>query len=161
MKIRFSANILPLSWLIRLWCFSKVSHVEFIFSNGDMIYPAVETGHTILTRNKEYFQEYEFELDITKKEEQILRKWAESQIGVPYDYTALAPLNVLIPRKKKFWKDDIRWMCSEFCAYGLELVGIKLFPDDYRKVTPSDLMKALEKSPRAKLIREETKIKFI
>lgn len=143
MKIRFSANILPLSWLIRFWTLSKTSHVEFIFSDETLIYPAVETGHVILTRKKRYFKEYEFELNLTKEQEKTIRDWAESQIGIKYDYTALAPFNVLIPRYKKSWKDNKRWMCSEFCAYGLELVGIKLFSDDYKKITPANLYKAL------------------
>ncbi len=145
MKIRFSANILPLSWLIRLWTWSPVSHCEFVFSDGTMIYPAVENGHVILTKNKRYFREYEFELAVTAEQEQKLREWAESQIGIKYDYTALAPFNVLIPRTKKLWKDDQRWMCSEFCAYGLELIGFELFPDNFKKIAPSDLYTELKK----------------
>lgn len=154
MKIRFTANFLPLSWLIRLWCSSRVSHVEFMFSDGTMIYPAVEIGQTILNKNKRYFREYVFELDITAKQQKDIRDWAESQIGVPYDYTALAPFNVLIPRKKKSWKDSNIWMCSEFCAYGLELAGIELFPDNFKKIKPSDLFDAIKNCPKAKLIKE-------
>ena len=140
MKIKFTSNRLPLSYLIRLWCVSKVSHVEFVFSDGVSIYPAVETGRTILTK-KTYRNEYIFDLDLTAEQEALVRSWAESQIGVPYDYTALAPWNVFIPRKKSSWKDPAYWMCSEFCAYGLELVGIKFFEDSCKKITPADLYK--------------------
>ena len=45
-------------------------------------------------------------------------------------------------------------MCSEFCAYGLELAGIKLFPDNFKKVKPSDLFDAIKKCPRAKPVKE-------
>lgn len=146
MKIVFSANILPLSWLIRLWCMSSVSHVQFEFSDGVQIFPSVEVGRTILTRNKNYTWEYPIELNISSSQEKTLREWAESQIGKPYDYTALAPLNVLIPRKKKFWKDDERWMCSEFCAYGLELIGFEIFEETDKKIKPSDLYSAFLKT---------------
>ena len=138
MKIKFTSNRLPLSYLIRLWCFSKVSHVEFVFSDGVSIYPAVETGRTILTK-KTYTNEYIFDLNLTAEQEAKVRQWAESQIGVIYDYTALAPFNWIIPRAKSSWKDPKFWMCSEFCAYGLELVGIKLFDDAHKKIKPSDL----------------------
>jgi uncharacterized protein YycO len=125
-----------------------------MFSDDTMIYPALEIGQTILNKNKRYFREYVFELDVTAKQEKEIRDWAESQIGVPYDYTALAPFNVLIPRKKKSWKDSNIWMCSEFCAYGLELAGIELFPDNFKKIKPSDLFDAIKNCPKAKLVKE-------
>lgn len=155
MKVRFSGNILPLSWLIKAWCRSKVSHCEFVFSDGAMIYPAIETGHVILTKQKRYMWEYTFELAISPEQEFVIRKWAESQIGKPYDYTAIAPFNVLIPRTKKFWKDPKQWMCSEFCAMGLELIGVKLFDDEFKKVKPSDLYRKLKTSPFAKELTKE------
>jgi len=145
-KIVFSASILPLSWLIRLWCMSSVSHVQFEFSDGVQIFPSVEVGKTVLTRNKYYTWEYPIEMNISTQQEKIIRAWAESQIGKPYDYTALAPFNVLIPRSKKYWRDDSYWMCSEFCAYGLELIGVNLFSDTEKKIKPSDLYKHLKES---------------
>lgn len=141
MKIKFTASLLPLSPLIRVATWAKCSHVEFEFSDGMVIAPVMEVGRVIATRDRKYRWEYPYELPISKKEEKTLRVWAEDQIGKPYDYTALAPFNVLIPRAKKLWKDDSMWMCSEFCAVGLELVGIKLFPEDYKKITPGRLMK--------------------
>lgn len=147
MKIQFSSNLLPLSLGIQLWCLSRSSHAEFIFSDGTSIYPAVESGRVILTRGNSYLFSWSYELDITPEQEKVLRDWAESQIGVKYDYTALAPFNVLIPRTKKRWKDPVRWMCSEFCAYGLELVGVSLFEEDFRKVKPSDLHRRIRNHP--------------
>ncbi len=154
MKIRFTASLLPLSPLIRLWTWSRVSHCEFEFSDGIQIVAAMEAGRVIATRNRKYTWEYNYKLDISDKQERVLRDWCESQLGKPYDYTALAPLNVLIPRQKKQWKDDSRWMCSELCAYGLELVGFEFFGDNFKKVKPSDLFNAVQQSSKAKLIRE-------
>ena len=44
MKIRFTASLLPLSPLIRLWTWSRVSHCEFEFSDGIQIVAAMEAG---------------------------------------------------------------------------------------------------------------------
>ena len=146
MKIKFTASLLPLSPLIRLWTWSKCSHCEFEFSDGMIIVAAMEAGRVIATKNRKYRWEYVYDIPLTKKQEAKLRSWAESQLGKPYDYTALAPFNVLIPRTKKQWKNDSQWMCSEFCAYGLELVGYKFFSDDFKKVKPSDLYKAVKQT---------------
>lgn len=144
MKIRFTASFLPLSPLIRLWTWSKVSHCEFVFSDGMIITPAMECGRVIATKGKKYTWEYHYNLPLEKETE--LRNWAEKELGKPYDYTALAPLNVLIPRSKKQWKEDHIWMCSEFCAMGLEVIGLKFFDDTHKKITPGDLMKKFEKN---------------
>lgn len=142
MKIKFSSNLLPFSILCRLYTWSPASHCEIVFSDGMSIYPAMENGHIIMTRTS-YRNEIHFELDITEDEEGVVRNWAHRQIGKPYDYTALAPWNILIPRTKKHWKDDETWMCSEFAAYGLTLLGENFFPDDFKKVKPSDLLDAV------------------
>jgi len=52
MKIRFTASLLPLSPLIRLWTWSRVSHCEFEFSDGIQIVAAMEAGRIIATRNR-------------------------------------------------------------------------------------------------------------
>jgi uncharacterized protein YycO len=148
MKIKFTASWLPLSPLIRLWTWSKCSHCEFEFSDGMIIVPAMEAGRVIATKNRKYTWEHVYNIPVTPEQEQLIRQWAEDQIGKPYDYTALAPLNVLIPRTKKQWKNDDIWMCSEFCAYALELVGFEYFSNEHKKITPGDLMKAFTKDKR-------------
>lgn len=154
MKIKFTASWLPLSPLIMLWTWSRCSHCEFEFSDGMVIVAAMEAGRVIATKNRKFTWEYVYDLSITEEQEQKLREWAEGELGKPYDYTALAPLNVLIPRTKKYWKDPKQWMCSEFCAYGLELIGIKLFADNFKKVKPSNLYNAVKGSDFARLIKE-------
>jgi hypothetical protein len=153
MIVKFSANhfYLPLSPLIRLWTWSRYSHCEFVFSNGVSIFPAMEVGVVISTKKKYPIQTF-VEVDLTPEEERKLYHWAKTQVGVPYDYTALAPFNVLIPRKKKQWKDPSLWMCSEFCAYGLDRVGVKLFEDDKRKITPGDVFRKLTQHPKARIV---------
>jgi hypothetical protein len=111
----------------------------------------MEVGVVVSTRKK-YPIETFVEVDITPAEERILYHWAKMQLGVPYDYTALAPFNVLIPRKKKSWKDSTAWMCSEFCAFGLEKIGIHLFDATKKKITPGELFKKIIMHPKARVI---------
>lgn len=166
LKIRFSANILPLSWVVRAWCLSKVSHVEFIFDDGTTILPSIGLNRTVLTISRPYTWNWDFAIDISKEEELKILDWCKSQIGVPYDLTALAPLNILIPRKKKNWYDPSHWMCSEFCAYALHFVGYKLFDLDTKKITPGQFYKKFKASKIAipiknknQLFQETTSIK--
>ena len=156
MIVKFSANhfYLPLSPLIRLWTWSRYSHCEFVFSNGVSVFPAMEVGVVISTKKK-YPVETFVHVDVTPEQERIIYHWAKRQVGVPYDYTALAPFNVLIPRKKKSWKDPIAWMCSEFCAFGLEKIGIVLFDEKEKKITPGGLFKRLMKHPKAHIIETQ------
>lgn len=144
MKVKFSASRLPLSVISRVACLSPVSHCEFVFSDGVTIFPSVEIGQVILVKKRFYPYEYVFDLDVTASEEQIVRQWAEDQIGIKFDYRALAPFNVLIPRKKSSWKDPAVWMCSEFVAAGLELIGYKLYDDNFKKIIPKNLLRKFQ-----------------
>lgn len=146
MKIVFTNSYRPLPVLISLFTLSKMSHSEFLFSDGISIYPTPYSARVMLTR-KRYTSRgiYMLDLDIAPSDERVIRDWAESQLGVPYDYNSLVPpgLDMIVPRAKDNWKEHHTWMCSEFCAYGLDLIGWKLFPDDFKKIRPVDLYNRL------------------
>ena len=141
MKIVFTHSLRPLPMLISLFTQSRYSHCEFVFSDGKAIYPTPYSARVILTR-KLYSGPniHIIDLPFTEEQEQTIRAWADKQLGTPYDYNSLVPpgLDKIIKRKKPFWKHRSTWMCSEFCAYGLELAGMKFFPDDFKKVRPVD-----------------------
>ena len=141
MLLKFSATKLPLSNLVRLGTWCSVAHVEFLFSDCMRIYPSIKAGYVIQNRDNKRWIERLVDLEFTDEQERIIREWAISQMGIKYDFLATIPF---IPRAKDSWKDSKYWMCSEFCAYGLELLGYKLFPDDFGKVKPSDLYKKLK-----------------
>ena len=146
MKIVFTHSLRPLPMLISLFTQSRYSHCEFVFSDGKAIYPTPYSARVILTR-KIYSGPniHIIKLDVTPEQEQIIREWADKQLGVPYDFNGLTPpgLDKIIKRKKPNWKHRSSWMCSEFCAYGFELIGMKFFPDDFKKVRPVDLYNKL------------------
>jgi uncharacterized protein YycO len=146
MKLIFNTSVRPLPLMISIFSLSKISHVEFCFSDGLTIYPSPYSCKVIMTRKKYSGSGVTpIELNIDKKEEAIIRSWAESQLGVPYDYSAfvIPVVDKVIPRKKDSWKDLGYWQCSEFCAYGLDLIGWDLFSNDFRMIRPVDLYRKI------------------
>lgn len=149
MKIVFTSSFTrPLPLLVSIFTLSKISHCEFLFSDGISIFPSVYSKKVILTR-KTYPENTSITLNLntTVKEEKIIRKWAESQLGVGYDFRSCIPpgLDRIISRKKENWQDPSSWMCSEFCAYGLELIGWDFFENGFFKIRPCDLYYELSK----------------
>ncbi|KAG0188260.1 hypothetical protein DFQ28_005152 [Apophysomyces sp. BC1034] len=60
---------------------------------------------------------------------------AASQIGKPYDYTAILGLGL-----RRDWQQDDAWFCSESVAWAFDSAGHPLFrPDSLRRVTPQHL----------------------
>lgn len=136
MKLIFSGSLTrPVPLVISILTRSRIAHCEFVFSDGITIYPSAYSCKTILTRNR-YTKPnvYSFDLNISKRDEDIIRKWAEGELGTPYDYSCFR-----LNRTKDSWKDSGTWMCSEFCAYGLDLIGWNLFSGTERVIRPCDL----------------------
>ena len=60
---------------------------------------------------------------------------AESQLGKPYDFTAIVGLGL-----HRDWQEDDRWFCSELVAWAFEKAGEPLFRAEVlRRVTPQHL----------------------
>jgi uncharacterized protein YycO len=96
---------------------SKYSHVELLFSDGVSISSSKRDGGV-----RKKVIEYDVEkwdrvkLDVGVKHEALVRAWAESQLGKPYDTRALFGfLFYPIPQDKK------KYYCSEYCARCLGL----------------------------------------
>lgn len=149
MKIVFTSSFTrPLPLVVSIFTLSKISHCEFLFSDGLSVFPSIYSKKVILTRKTYPVNEsVVLDLNISDAEEAVIRKWAESQLGVSYDFRSCIPpvLDKIISRKKATWQDSRAWMCSEFCAYGLDLIGWKLFKEDFFKVRPCDLYNELTK----------------
>lgn len=156
MKLIFTSSFKrPVPLIISILTRSKISHCEFVFSDGLTIYPSVYSCKTILTR-KRYVDPniYSFDLNVSAEEEAVVRQWAEETLGTPYDYSCIALTRSTLRRKKNSWKDPGTWMCSEFCAYGLDLIGWNFFPDNEQIILPCDLynkMKEMENSYDSRL----------
>ena len=116
-----------LSWVT--W--GPYSHVEILFSDG-MWCSSSPRDSGVRYKTIDPLDHWDYRaLDVTHKQEQIVRDWCDTKIGLSYDwwgvYSFLIPF---IPQK------DNEWFCSEFCVVALQEIGI--WPDiNPSKSTPN------------------------
>lgn len=133
--VLFSTTTSPFSWLIRLLTWSRWSHVSIV--DGDTIIQANALHGVIRTPLAEAIG--------TAKRVELVRlpardpaaviSAAASQIGKPYDWTAL--LAWLLRRD---WQEDDSWFCSELVAWCFTKAGCGIFrADRLARVTPEHL----------------------
>lgn len=63
----------------------------------------------------------------------LVRKFAQEQVGKKYDYTALYAL----PFIDRDWSSPGKWFCSELVAAALQEGGVTLFRVPKHRVTPA------------------------
>lgn len=110
MKVIFCRSRKIGSVLIRLFTFSKWSHVALILPDGrvlEAVYPKVR-----LTTVEEVISTHDaFEIRSLDIEPEMV-EWGLRQVGKPYDIWGL--FAVLMPYRK--WMQDGKWFCSELLA---------------------------------------------
>lgn len=122
-KIIFSTQSSIFSLLIRLFTFSKYSHVSLQISENEIIDSTFSKGvskrslEDLLSKSSRYEI-----LEIDAIEIDQILPWLESQIGKPYDIMAVLAL----PFTRK-WTGDDKWFCSEYLTVGLYNAGLKIF----------------------------------
>lgn len=133
--ILFSTTSNPFSWLIRALTWSRWSHVSIV--DGDSIIQAHALHGVIRTPLAEAIE--------TAKRVELVRlpardpaaviSAAASQIGKPYDWTALAAWLL-----RRDWQEPDSWFCSELVAWAFDKGRSALFrPDILQRVTPEHL----------------------
>lgn len=125
----------PLSWLIRTGSWSRWSHVGIL--DGDYIIESVALRGVVRTPIKDRQREDRTwtvaALPCSNPDGVIAA--ALSQLGKPYDYTAILGLGF-----HREWQEDDSWFCSELVAEAFERAGCRLFrPDSLHRVTPQHL----------------------
>ena len=135
-KIFFANSNTITSWIIRLFTFSKYSHVGFINEDTNTVLDS--DGNTGVSEYpvgllyKNYSKVYIFPLVIPYKS--YYR--ALFEIGKDYDYLGVIGLPF-----NRDWQEDDKWFCSELVAYVLQgFITIK----DQHRVTPNNLLKLLQ-----------------
>lgn len=126
------------------------SHVDAVSPNGTLLGARADCvggrAAGVWMRSKDYLpfiRKIDFYIPTTKTQH---RKWSafmKSQIGKPYDHTAI--WGFVLGRD---WREDDSWICSELQAAALEAAGIvpKLFVPA-NKITPNALAFALSFVP--------------
>ena len=127
-----------LTYIICWFTWSRYSHVELLFSDDTCISSIGTKGvlmrskGQILARNVEYLIK---EIPTTAIQEAIIREFAMSQLGKPYDWGAVLGL----PFRGR-WDSDNRWFCPELCAVAFKQAGITLVDEHSSRITQRDLL---------------------
>lgn len=125
----------PLSWAIRAGSWSRWSHVAMI--DGDTVIESVALKGVVRTPLAERQQSdpvWKISAIPCSAPDAVLAA-AASQIGKPYDYTAVIGLGL-----HRDWQRDDAWFCSELTAWAFAQGGHPLFrADAVRRVTPQHL----------------------
>lgn len=134
-RIRLIRDNTLFSRLICWYTQSKWSHVEFVTDTG---YLGVLPTGGVKIRTFDYakvtaeeFREIEVEDGLAS----TFWKWAHSQIGKPYDWTAI--FGLVLHRN---WRSQNHWFCSELVTRGYEIAGVKILSTDHiNYITPRDV----------------------
>lgn len=133
--VLFSTTSNPFSWLIRMMTWSRWSHVSIV--DGDTIIQAHALHGVVRSSLAEA-------IDTAKRVELVrlpardpaaVIAAAASQIGKPYDWTALLAFIL-----RRDWQEDDSWFCSELVAWAFHRGGSPLFrADRISRVTPEHI----------------------
>lgn len=124
-----------LSRAIRTFTWSRWSHVALIDGYG-AIEATPPDGVVVNDTEVVLMRSSEFELvELPCSNPEAVRAAAASQVGKPYDYTALMGLAL-----RRDWQEEDAWFCSELIAWAFEQAGEPLFRAEcLRRVTPQHL----------------------
>lgn len=134
MRILLCTSSLPGAALIRAVTWSQYSHAAII--DGDEVVEAVWPSVRVVPLAEVIAKHSAHVIvDMPCHSPSDVIKAARSQVGKPYDLTALAGLLV-----HRDWQEDDAWFCSELVAWAFAQAGSPLFrPEAMRRVTPQHL----------------------
>jgi len=127
----------PVSAAIRFSTRSWASHAEFVDTDRGITLGARSIGGVkVRPYAKDRYSRVE---QFTAKGILQAYEWARTQIGKPYDFSAIA--GIAIDRN---WRDETKWFCSELVAASFEHVGFPLLSTRPSaavwRYTPRDLL---------------------
>lgn len=134
-RLLFSTTRLPFSLLIRATTWSRWSHVALV--DGNQVIEAAAPGGVRVSPLKEAIgraSDYVI-VELPARNAAAIIAAARSQVGKPYDWTAVAGLGL-----HREWQEDDAWFCSELIAWAADKAGEAWFREDsLRRVTPQHL----------------------
>ncbi len=134
-RLLFSTSRHPFSAVIRAVTWSCWSHVALV--DGDTVIEATAAHgvrRTLLMDALSHARDFAF-ADIACADPAAAIAAAASQIGKPYDYSALLGLYL-----HRDWQQDDAWFCSELVAWAFEKTQQPLLRSEVvRRVSPQHL----------------------
>lgn len=134
-SLLFSTSRHPMSAVIRACTWSSWSHVALI--DGDEVIEATAPAGVRrfpVVQAIDHAKRVQI-VDLPCRDPQAVISAADSQIGKPYDYTAVLGLGL-----HRDWQEDDAWFCSELVAWAFAQAGESLFRGEVlRRITPQHL----------------------
>lgn len=126
MRLVFSTkNWNPFSWVIKIFTWSKWSHVGLV--DGDYVIEATALNgvrRVPLEVALEGVSKYEF-VTLPSKNPSAIIEAAKTQIGKKYDFLAIIGIGL-----KRDWQETDKWVCSELIAWAAKEAEDNLFRHD-------------------------------
>lgn len=133
-KVLFCSNYNIGSLLIRLFTFSKWSHVGIVLDDNTVIDATGGKGVSVHSMH-EFISKYRSieEVSISIPDPIAAKAFLVDQIGKPYDFTALFGLVL-----QRDWQEPDSWFCSELLEASLVAGGRKRFKDSVSRIVPKE-----------------------
>ena len=140
------------SWVIRHMCHSPFSHVDFLMPDGSLLGASDSPAAPVLKGNSRGvairpndYEVYGYRRSMTIEtplSEQIMAA-ALSQLGKPFDNSALKGFLSDAPPGKRNPMDNASWFCSELVIWSFETAGYwyprpSVWPKN--RISPSDIL---------------------
>lgn len=134
LQIMFTNSHMPFAPLIRVFSWSKYSHMVILIDDGKNVLHSdfhgvrIEPIEDLQKRSKNWMiVEYECECP-----EKVIEA-CKTQLGKPYDFGGI----IGIALRDVNLQDDSKWWCSELPAYGFMMAGQPKFQEDFmHRITP-------------------------
>lgn len=152
------------SFVIRRFCHSNFSHVEFVLEDGNLLgasdqgplSPCIEgspLGVAIRPPNYQLFGMRRQMVLKTDKADAIIA-FAKMQLGKPFDKSALYRFLLPTTPGTRDWRDPTSWYCAEYVIRAIEssgyfvpILGKVQIPLPMDHISPADLLEILLMDP--------------
>jgi len=140
------------SWVIRHMCHSPFSHVDIELPDGSLLGSSDSPKARVIAGNPRgvairpnNYENYGYRRRMiiqTDKADAIIAA-AKSQLGKPFDNSALKGfLSDALPGQRD-WRDTLSWFCSELIMWAFETAGywntiLSVWPKD--RISPPDML---------------------
>lgn len=131
MKLLLTADNSFMSHMVRLFTFSRWSHVAIL--DGIDVIEATPSGVRVSDIDTAILNASDYAvLKIPVENEELFLEAVRSQIGKPYDYAAIFGIVL-----RENWQDDSKWFCAELPAWAAEQAGTPIFRSEgIHRITP-------------------------
>lgn len=135
-QVQFATEADPISWAIRFFTWSDISHVDLVLPDGSLLGARAsggverrQPGYATFSKTSRY------SVTVPASVAVKLFNLAEAQEGKKYDFSAI--MGFIFRRD---WREDDSWFCSELVAWCFEQAGHPIIQTyELNRVSPRDL----------------------